>query len=434
LHLEQSCRKVNKHEIFWINNMKRIYPLYAFLLLIIVLITSCKKDNSTKPGAGKDLKLSAAELQQASADNTFSFNLFRSVAAQNPNANLFMSPLSISMALGMTTNGANGSTLDSMRKTLNFGGFSQGQVNMYYNDLLAQLPELDPNTTLKIANSVWYKNTFSVLPQFLETETQSYNAKVQALDFSNPSSLNTINDWVNRQTGGKISKVINSIDPQDVMYLINAIYFKSMWANKFDPSNTKTMTFIPAGDYSTTQTPFMRGTVNCNTYSGNDMTLLELPYSNNKYSMVIALPGAGKSVSDILSGLDSTQWQNWMAKLSPSKAEVDMPKFAFSYSTSLKNNLSAMGMGIAFNDGADFSNINGTGGLKISSVTHKAYVAVDENGTTAAAATTVTVIPTDVLIPSRIVIDHPFLFVIREMKTGLIVFTGIVNDPTQSGQ
>jgi serpin B len=122
-----------------------------------------------------------------------------------------------------------------MRHTLNFNGFSQGQVNMYYSDLLAQLPDLDPNTTLKIANSVWYKNTFNVLPGFLETETQSYQAKVQALDFSNPSSVTTINDWVNQQTGGKISKVINSIDPQDLMYLINAIYFKSIWANKFDP-------------------------------------------------------------------------------------------------------------------------------------------------------------------------------------------------------
>jgi len=413
--------------------MKRIYPLYAFLLLIIVLITSCKKDNSTKPGTGKDLKLSAAELQQASADNTFSFNLFRSVAAQNGRGNLFMSPLSVSIALGMTTNGANGSTLDSMRRTLNFNGFSQGQVNMYYSDLLAQLPELDPNTTLKIANSVWYKNTFSVLPGFLQTENQSYNAKVQALDFSNPTSVNTINDWVSQQTGGKISKIMNSIDPQDLMYLINAIYFKSSWATKFDPSQTTTMSFT-RGDNSQVQARFMRATPSCNTYNDQDATIAELPYSNNKYSMVIVLPAAGKSVGDILSGLDSAKWQNWMTRLSPSKPEVDLPKFSFSYAASLKNSLSAMGIGVAFTEAADFSNINGTGGLEISSVAHKAYIAVDENGTTAAAVTTVTVVPTDVLISPKIVIDHPFLFVIREMKTGLVVFTGIVNDPTQSGQ
>jgi len=413
--------------------MKRIYPLYAFLLLIIVLITSCKKDNGTKPGTGKDLKLSAAELQQASADNTFSFNLFRSVAAQNANTNLFMSPLSVSMALGMTTNGANGGTLDSMRRTLNFNGFSQGQVNMYYSDLLAQLPELDPNTTIKIANSVWYSNTFSVLPGFLQTETDSYQAKVQALDFKNPSSVNTINNWVGQQTGGKITMIMNSINPQDLMYLINAIYFKSTWATKFDVSQTTKMPFS-RGDNSQVQADFMRSTASYNAYTDQDATVAELPYSNNKYSMVIVLPAAGKSVGDLLSGLDSNKWQNWMARLSPSKTEVDMPKFAFSYSAQLKNNLSAMGMGIAFNDAADFSNINGIGGLEISSVAHKAYVAVDETGTTAAAVTTVTVVPTDVLISPKIVIDHPFLFVIREMKTGLVVFTGIVNDPTQSGQ
>lgn len=413
--------------------MKRIYPLYAFLLLIIVLITSCKKDNGTKPGTGKDLKLSAAELQQASADNTFSFNLFRSVAAQNANTNLFMSPLSVSMALGMTTNGANGGTLDSMRRTLNFNGFSQGQVNMYYSDLLAQLPDLDPNTTLKIANSVWYKNTFSVLPQFVQTETDSYKAKVQALDFSNPSSLTTINDWVSQQTGGKITKVMSSIKPQDLMYLINAIYFKSVWATKFDPSKTAKMAFT-RGDNSQVQTDFMKATASYNSTYDQDATIAELPYSNNKYSMVIVLPAAGKSMSDILTELDSAKWKNWMARLSPVKTELDMPKFAFSYSTDLKNNLSAMGMGIAFSDVADFSNINGTGGLEISSVAHKAYVAVDETGTTAAAVTVVTITPTAMPETSQIIVNRPFLFVIREMKTGLVVFTGIVNDPTQTGQ
>ncbi|HEX3383986.1 MAG TPA: serpin family protein, partial [Mucilaginibacter sp.] len=152
-----------------INNMKRIYPLYAFLFTIILLV-ACRKDNAVKPG--RALTLSAAELQQASADNTFSFDLFRSVAANSGNSNLFISPLSVSMALGMTTNGANGATLDSMRKVLHMNGFSQDQVNTYYSDLLTQLPELDPNTTLKIANSVWYRNTYSVLPQFLQTESK----------------------------------------------------------------------------------------------------------------------------------------------------------------------------------------------------------------------------------------------------------------------
>ena len=412
-----------------INNMKRIYPLYAFLFTIIVLI-SCKKDNDVKPG--KDLKLSAAELQEASADNTFSLDLFRSVAAQSNNTgNLFISPLSVSMALGMTTNGANGATLDSMRTVLHFKGFSQDQVNTYYNDLLTQLPQLDPNTTLKIANSVWYRNTFSVLPSFLQTESKSYNAQVQGLDFTSPSSVTTINDWVSQQTNGKIPKIVSQISNDDIMFLINAVYFKSTWANKFDPANTTNMDFTRA-DNSKVRAPFMQGTINCNIYRGDDATLLELPYSGSKYSMMIVLPPAGKSVNDLMAKLDSANWQNWTSHLSADKTEVNMPKFQFSFGIEMKSNLSAMGMGIAFSDAADFTNINPEGGLQITSVQHKAYVAVDETGTTAAAATSVTIGISAAPI-SPVKIDHPFIFMIREMKSGLVLFTGIVNDPTQSG-
>jgi len=412
--------------------MKRIYPLFAFLFITILFI-ACRKDNGVKPGPGKDLKLSAAELQEASADNTFSFELFRSLAG-NGTSNLFISPLSVSMALGMTTNGANGATLDSMRNVLHMAGFSQDQVNTYYNDLLTQLPELDPNTTLKIANSVWYRNTFSVQPQFLQTENKSYLAKVEGLDFSSPSSVGTINDWVSQQTNGKIPKIVSQIKDNDIMFLINAVYFKSIWANKFDPKNTANMTFIPGGNYTITQTPFMRGSeMSCNVYLSDDADLLELPYSNNRYSMVIVMPPAGKTVNDVMAKLDGTTWANWTSHLSASKYNIAMPKFRFSYGNELKNSLSAMGMGLAFSKAADFTNINPEGGLQISSVQHKAYVDVDENGTTAAAATSVTVGTTAVLNQS-ITIDHPFIFVIREMKSGLVLFTGIVNDPSQSGQ
>jgi serpin B len=409
--------------------MKRIYPLYAFLFTIILLV-ACRKDNAVKPG--RALTLSAAELQQASADNTFSFDLFRSVAANSGNGNLFISPLSVSMALGMTTNGANGATLDSMRKVLHMNGFSQDQVNTYYSDLLTQLPELDPNTTLKIANSVWYRNTYSVLPQFLQTESKSFQAKVEGLDFSSPSSVNTINNWVSQQTNGKIPKIVSQINGNDIMFLINAVYFKSIWANKFDPSNTKAQAFTRA-DNSQVQTPFMRGKMSCNVYLGSDATLLELPYSGNKYSMVIIMPPTGKSVNDMMSNLDSAKWQKWTGQLSSAKYDLEIPKFQFSYGTELKSPLTAMGMGIAFSDAADFSKINSSGGLQITSVQHKAYVNVDETGTTAAAATSV-VIGVSAVLNQTITVDHPFIFMIREMKSGLVLFTGIVNDPTQNGQ
>jgi serpin B len=181
------------------------------------------------------------------------------------------------------------------------------------------------------------------------------------------------------------------------------------------------------------QTAFMRNTANYNTFADNDAKVIEMPYSNDRYSMVIVMPNAGKSVNDILSGLDSVKWKGWMAGLSQTRIELDLPKFQFTWSADLKQNLSKMGMGLAFSPAADFTNISSGGNLDISNVYHKAYIAVDENGTTAAATTTVGIGITAVL-NNEVTINHPFLFVIREMKTGLVIFTGIVNDPTQGVQ
>jgi serpin B len=415
--------------------MKRINPLPSLLFLIIVF-ASCHKDTRVNPknlGPGIDLVLSSTEQQNAAADNAFTFNLFKAVQTTNTGGNnLFISPLSVSMALGMTANGANGGTLDAINQTLGFGGFSEDEKNGFYKKLMTDLPRLDPNTTLNIANSIWYRQGFSVLPQFLTTDSASFKARIQSLDFSNPSSVNTINNWVSGQTNGKIPKIIDAISPDDIMYLVNAIYFKSTWKTKFDAARTTQMPFTLA-DNSQVQASFMKAShVICNSYTDDTITLLELPYANSKYSMVIALPPTGKSVSDILPSFSGDQWQTWAGKLLPTTIDVTMPKFKFSYGIKMNNILSDLGMGVAFGSGADFSRINAGGGLQISSVDHKAFVLVDETGTEAAAATSISVGITAVL-QNQITIDRPFVFVIREMKTGLILFTGIVNNPNLAG-
>ncbi|HVW13574.1 MAG TPA: serpin family protein [Mucilaginibacter sp.] len=405
--------------------MKRIY----LVLLVLLALSACKKDN---PGlkAGKDLTLNATQLQQASADNTFTFNLFKTVNAGNTTGqNLFISPLSVSMALGMTANGASGQTLKAIDSAMSFNGFTQDQVNAYFNSLLVQLPELDPNTTVKIANSIWYSDKFSVLPDFLQTNSKYFQAKAQSLDFSSSGATGTINNWVSDATSGKITKLLDQVQPNDVMYLINAIYFKSTWANKFDASQTLKMNFYLSGN-NAVQADFMNGRINFNATGDENAYVIELPYSNNKYSMVIAEPASGKTVNDLVAALDNTTWQKWMSDLHPNNQPLSMPKFQFSYGTDLNNALTSSGMGIAFTPQADFTRINQAGGLDISKVLHKACIAVDENGTTAAAATLVGIQVTDA---APVILNRPFIFVIREMKTGLILFAGIMNDPTQSG-
>lgn len=413
--------------------MKNTRPLFAFLVLALAF-SSCKKDKHTPLPVNKgiELSLSSDELQQASADNTFTFSLFKEVAGENTNgANLFVSPLSVSMALGMTSNGANGETLKAIDSTLNFTGFSQDAINSYYNKLVTELPKLDPNTTLKISNSIWYDQKFSVLPQFIQTDSTYFHAAVQPLDFTSKSAVTTINNWVSDQTNGKIKQLLNSIQPSEVMYLVNAIYFKSTWLTKFDPSKTQKMAFNIVGN-SPVQADFMQGKVKFNTLLQDNVRIVELPYSNSKYSMVIVMPVSGDKLSDVVANLNSAQWQTWMSNLrSDDSMVLQMPKFQFSYGVTLNDALKALGMSIAFGDAADFTRINANGMLSISQVKHKAYIAVDEEGTEAAAATSVGIQPTDA--PEPLTIDHPFLFVIREMKTGLILFAGTVNNPLQSG-
>ena len=413
--------------------MKRIYPLSGILILII-LIASCGKSSvkpNPNPSPGINLDLNAAEQQNAAADNAFTFNLFKSVQAANSNgANLFTSPLSVSMALGMTSNGANGATRDAINSTLGFSGFSQDEANGYFNKLITGLPKVDPNTNLNIANSIWYRQGFTVSSKFLQTDSAYFHAKIAALDFSNPSSAGTINNWVSNQTNGKIPSIVDQISSDDVMYLINAIYFKSQWQSKFDPSQTHQQAFYLTNN-STVQASFMQGKIAYSLYRASSVSanVIELPYINDQFSMVIVEPYGSTSVNDIIANLDTATWHSWMSGLATQNGEVIMPKFKFSYSILLNNALEQLGMGIAFGNAADFTGINPAGGLQITKVQHKAFVEVDETGTEAAAATSVVIGLSAVLNPPTLTIDHPFLFVIREVKTGLILFAGTMNNP-----
>lgn len=403
-------------------------PLLFFSLIIV--IASCKK-NSIKPiVTGKNLVLSALEQQKVTADNVFTLKLFKNLSVNNTEgANLFASPLSVSFALGMTSNGANGQTLDAIKNTLNFNGLTQEQVNSYYNNLVTNLPQLDPNTMLKIANSIWYRQEFSVLPGFLQINTASFHAKVQALDFADPATVTQINNWVSDQTNGKIPTIVDAIPAEAVMYLINAIYFKSSWKEKFDPKNTTKRSFNLAGG-GTVQADFMDNTMSVNVFNSENVTVAELPYSNDKYSMVIAMPQSG-TVGDMVAGIDSAKWQLWMNSLVKTKADVQLPRFRYSYEATLNDALTQLGMGIAFTKQADFSKINATASLLITKVKHKAFVEVNEDGTTAAAVTSVEIGVTSAPQVQTITFNHPFFFAIREMKSGLIVFAGTVNDPTK---
>ncbi len=399
---------------------------YFSVLILLTVFASCKKGGSKPNNPGSTLVLDATEQQKAVTDNAFTFKLFNGLAPVNStDGNLFISPLSVSIAMAMTSNGANGQTLAAIDSTMNFNGFTQAELNSYYNKLITQLPKLDPNTTFDIANSIWYKQGFSVLPQFITTNSDYYKATVQSLDFSSPSAVNTINNWVSSNTNGKITSIVNSIPSNEVMYLINALYFKSTWKEKFNASDTKAAPFYVDAS-NQVQAPFMTGMIDMNSYTDANVTVVELPYSGDKFSMVIVEPHTDKTLADIMPGLDQS-WKNWMTNLNSARGQVTLPKFTYNYSISLKDELTALGMGVAFSGGADFSKISNEK-LEITDVEHKTYVAVDENGTEAAAVTSVGVGASAAPVYDYN-INRPFIFAIRERNSGLILFAGIMNNP-----
>lgn len=404
----------------------------TLFLLCITAIAACKKSgkNPDNKDKGKDLVLTATEQQQIGPGNAFTLNLFKASANVISNdKNLVISPLSVSFAIGMTGNGANGQTLAGIRKTMEFDGFTEDEVNAYHHNLVTNLPLLDPNTTIKIANSIWYANSYTVLPAFLKTNTDFYNAEVQSLNFNDKTaSLNTINNWVSQQTNNKIPKILDQMPDGARMFLINAIYFKSSWKTRFDAKQTYKAPFALA-DNSTIQADFMTARpIELKKAYDNGTNVVELPYSNDKYGMVLVMPDG--DLKTYINTLNPTKWNLLMGKLTAAKADITIPKFKFSYDITLNDMLKSMGMSLAFSDLADFSRINAGGGLKISEVKHKAYIDVNEDGTEAAAVTEVGMVAT--AAPPTNVFNKPFIFAIREMKTGLILFAGIVNNPTLS--
>ncbi len=397
------------------------------IVLVVVAAMAGACSDASAPGTPPTLTLDPIEQQVASSGNGFTFALFRQVAKADPGDNVFISPLSASMSLGMAMDGASGTTLDAMRSALGFGVGDTGQINAGYQGLIAQLRALDATTTFQLANSIWYRNAFPFQQAFLDTTKKYFDAQVQGLNFDDVAgSLSTINGWVSSNTGGRIPTILDDIASTDVMFLINAIYFKGTWQYQFDPKGTGPGTF-QAADGTTQTVQFMNRPPHQKPLfrAGGiqPLGIAELPYGNGAFAMDIVLDRVDPtaSIDSIAAQLTSSQWSALVASLSDTDQEFAMPKFTLTYDRTLNDDLSSLGMGVAFTDGASFPGMSATP-LKLSFVKQKAFVTVDETGTTAGASTVTGVEPTAALQEFRI--DHPFIFVIRERQTGTIVFMG----------
>lgn len=408
-------------------NMKKV----CLILLISLLFYSCKKDNSsTTTGSNStNAQFTANEKKLALNDNAFGIEFFKQIYGSIPkDSNIMVSPLSVSLALGMTYNGSNGSTKTAMQQALMLTGMSDNDINTSYKGLIDKLTSLDTNVKFSIANSIWYRNTFNVQQSFISTDKTYFYADVTAMDFNQSNASQIINDWVAEKTNNKIKSIINEIDPTTVMFLIDAIYFKGAWKYTFDSKYTALTTFN-INSNSTKQVQMMKQRGKYKTYNDGTLYALELPYGKEQFSMILILPCNNNTINDIIPNLSADEWNNIVSNLKQSDTiNVEIPKFKFDFSQTLNQVLAQMGMGIAFTDNADFTRINPNGNLQISKVTHKTYIDVNEKGTEAAAVTVVEIVNTSAPITDFIA-NQPFLFAIKEVQTNAIIFIGRVSNP-----
>ena len=401
---------------------------------ILILLCGCSSD----PAAPSTLTalprpLTDAEQFVAATGNEFSFNLLRQVNLDQGQANIFISPLSASMALGMALNGAVGATADEMRQTLGFGGASQGSINEGYRGLITLLRGVDRSTDLRVANAIFYRPEFPFEPAFLTAGKTYFDARVEGLDFAAPASLKTINDWVSRSTNAKIPTIMDEINQDDVMYLINAVYFKGTWRSRFDPAATADADFH-AIDGTTQRMRLMHQENGLRYLETPEFQAVDLLYGNSAFAMTVLLPKPGKDVNAIVAELSAVRWSQWADSFREKEVDLYLPKLRLEYERIMNDDLQALGMRLAFTV-ADFSGMSPRGReLIISRVKQKTFVDIHEEGTEAAAATSVGVAPTSVPVVPLMRVDRPFVFAIRERFSGTILFMGkIVRMPGAGG-
>ena len=389
--------------------------------------------HSQKPG---DSHLTAqsrnipVDAKLVDANTKFGFKLFSEILKQDSQKNVFVSPTSVAIALSMAYNGASGETQQAMAKALELQGMSLQDINQANETLKASLENADPAVQLSIANSLWAKQGITFKPDFIQTNKQFYSAKVTELDFAKPDASSIINNWVKENTRGKINKIVGQLKPSDVLFLINAIYFKGNWTKQFDKSQTTEKPFY-LSDGTQKQHPMMSQSGKYRYSENETFQAVVLPYGKGRLSLYVFLPRKNISLETFQQQLTIENWQQWINQFGMRQGSIQLPRFKFDYEIQLNSALKALGMEPAFSAGANFSNMT-SASVAIDEVKHKTFVEVNEEGTEAAAATSVGMVLTAVRVPQepfQMVVDRPFFCAIRDNQTGTVLFMGSIKEP-----
>lgn len=360
----------------------------------------------------------------------FGFEVLRGLTGEHPDTNAFISPTSIAVALAMTANGAEGATRDAILSALGSGTQSTAAFNAA-NRALADEISKTTAVQLSIANALWVQRGIPIEAAFRQVLASEYSAQAENLDFHTPAAADAINAWVAKHTNERIKKLVENIDPATITMLTNAIAFKGKWSAQFDAKDTQPHDFTTTAGH-TRQVPMMKRTGQYRYANAGGMESIRLPYADDTFAMYVVLPQDTARMSSFLEQLTSESFTKLISSLSAQRGTIELPRFTIEYSATLNSILVKLGMGPAFGGSANFQNINKTQPLQISEVRHASFLKVDEEGTEAAAATSVGIRALAMRVeppPFHMIVDRPFFIAIRDEHNGQVLFTGMIANP-----
>lgn len=396
-------------------------------MLAAAMLFGCTNDNVAP---GNDVNPVEIPASVSNGTTSFAFDFIHALQKTQPaEENLFVSPLSLHMALGMVLNGAEKETADEIQKALKMDAVALADLNAAYKTLINDLPVADSKVSLGLANSVWYRNDFSVENDFQSVLKNSFESEVTGLPF-NDAAKDRINKWASDKTNGKIPTVLDQIQPQHVMFLLNALYFKGDWQTRFDAGKTQDTPFkLENGQSKNVKMMFAESDFKVG--AGSNYDAVRLPYANGQFNMTLLIPKGQNSVDAVLNDITGEGWTKLNSGMVERGVTVGLPRFTFKYSAQLKGTLQGMGIKRAFVEGdAQLNKINKIAQLYVDFVKQDAYLGIDEKGTEAAAVTIIGVGLTSAGPESpRFICDRPFGLIISESTSNTILFMGRIKNP-----
>lgn len=411
--------------------MKKMFTVTLLAAMLMTTTTACDKSEPQKNEANErhDIALTKAQQDLCGTSNDFTFDFMKILASkEQKNENIFASPFSLQTVLAMTAEGAAGDNREEMLTALKLKGFSDEEITGFFKMLIPALQEVDKTTVMEIANSFWSKKAIAIKKDYIAKLQANYYAECQTLKPDSFAAAHDVNNWCSKKTHGMINQIVDEVPADQMVALINALYFKGEWSSPFDEKYNYDDKFHNYNG-STTKVTLMKRETTMNVYRDKEVAALSLPYGNEAYAMTVILPNEGVNVDDIVANLDAESWNRYRFYGQRHPVTISLPKFETEYTASelCISSLKDMGMKKAFDPTGDFTGISNTS-IYIDQIIHKARVIVNEKGTEAAAVSYIGMRLGSAAVPQEHVyfkVDRPFIYAISEVSTGAIVFIGI---------